>query len=73
LSANYGVNCRHGQQAASRRWNPAFLKGLRAIEGLTGLRRRMAVYLGKERLRPEKGIEVLPLDAFLAEVERGLG
>ena len=58
---------------ASRRWNPAFLKGLRAIEGLTGLRRRMAVYLGKERLRPEKGIEVLPLDAFLAEVERGLG
>jgi len=31
------------------------------------------VYLGAERLRPEKGIEVLPLPVFLAELARGLG
>lgn len=58
---------------ASRRWKPELLRGLRAIDGLAGLRRRIAVYLGSERLRPEKGIEVLPLGAFLAEVERGFG
>lgn len=58
---------------ASRRWKPEFLKGLRAIEGLGGLSRRIVVYLGAERMRPEKGVDVLPLHAFLSEVERGLG
>jgi predicted AAA+ superfamily ATPase len=58
---------------ASRRWKAEFAKGLRAIEDLRGLTRRIVVYLGAERLRPEKGIEVLPLDAFLSEVARGLG
>jgi predicted AAA+ superfamily ATPase len=58
---------------ASRRWKPDFLKGLRAIADLPGIKRRLVVYLGAERLRPEKGIEVLPLPAFLAELERGLG
>jgi uncharacterized protein len=58
---------------ASRRWKPELAKGLRAIAGLAGVARRIVVYLGAERLRPEKGIEVLPLEAFLAELARGLG
>jgi predicted AAA+ superfamily ATPase len=57
---------------AARRWKPDFARGLRAIADLPGLARRIVVYLGAERLRPEKGIEVLPLPAFLAEIERGL-
>jgi len=58
---------------ASRRWKPEHGRGLRAIAGLPGLRRSIVVYLGAGRLRPEKGIEVLPLPAFLAELEHGLG
>jgi predicted AAA+ superfamily ATPase len=58
---------------ASRRWKPEFAKGLRAIADLPGVKRRLAVYLGVERLRPEKGIEALPLEAFLVELARGLG
>jgi len=58
---------------ASRRWKTEFTKGLRAIEGLSGLERRIVVYLGEERLRPEKGIEALPLGDFLSELARGLG
>jgi predicted AAA+ superfamily ATPase len=57
---------------AARRWKPEHMKGLRAIEGLRGLTRRIVVYLGSERLRPEAGIEALPLDTFLTELRRGL-
>ena len=35
------------------------------------MKRRMVVYLGDERLRPEDGIEVLPLGEFLGELEDG--
>jgi len=58
---------------ASRRWKPEFAKGLRAIGDLQGVSRRIVVYLGAEKLRPEKGIEVLPLPVFLVELQRGLG
>ncbi len=58
---------------ASRRWKPEFAKGLRAIADLRGVTRRIVVYLGPDRLRPEKGIEALPLPVFLAELQRGLG
>lgn len=58
---------------ASPRWRPQFGKGLRAIEDLAGLSRRIVVYLGAEELRPERGIEVLPVRHFLAELERGFG
>ena len=58
---------------ASRRRKPAHARGLRGIAGLPGLRRRILIYLGAERLRPERGVEVLPLAAFLSELERGLG
>jgi hypothetical protein len=56
---------------ASRRFRPEFVKGLRAIGELRGVRRRIVVYLGTERLVPERGIEVLPLAGFLRELERG--
>ena len=56
---------------ASRRWRPEYLAGMRAIGDLSGLQRRIVVYLGDEELRPEPGIEVLPLAHFLRELERG--
>ncbi len=55
----------------SRRYKPDLLKGLRAIGDLPRVKRRILVYLGRERLRPEAGIEVVPLADFLAELERG--
>lgn len=58
---------------AARRWKPEFARGLRAVADLPGLTRRLVVYLGAERLRPEKGIEVLPLATFLDELAAGLG
>jgi predicted AAA+ superfamily ATPase len=58
---------------ASRRWKPEFAKGLRAIGDLKGVSRRIVVYLGSEKLRPEKGIEALPLPLFLDQLKRGLG
>lgn len=58
---------------ASRRWRREYLAGLRAIADLPGLRRRIVVYLGDTELRPEPGIEVLPLERFLRELERGFG
>lgn len=47
------------------------LAGLHAIAGLPRVRRRVAVHLGDRRLETEDGIEVLPVRAFLDEVEAG--
>jgi predicted AAA+ superfamily ATPase len=58
---------------ASRCRKPEHASGLRGIAGLPGRRRRILIYLGAERLRPERGIEVLPLAAFLSKLDRGLG
>jgi len=44
---------------------PDELRGLRAIEGLTGLRRRLLVYRGERRLTTADGIEVWPVAALL--------
>ena len=44
--------------------------GLRAIHGLAGLDRRLIVYLGDRPQRTEDGIDVLPLDGFLAALEQ---
>ena len=41
------------------------LRGLRAIDGLTGLKRRVLVYRGARRLTTSDGIEVWPVDRFL--------
>ena len=39
---------------------------------LPGVDRRILVYLGEGSFRHEAGIDVMPFDRFLAEVERGL-
>lgn len=54
---------------ARSRFSHHQLSGLRAIGDLAGVVRRLAVYLGDQRLRTEGGIEVWPLDAFLNAVE----
>ncbi len=52
---------------------PDELRGLRAIEGLNGLRRRLLVHRGERRLTTADGIEVWPVATFLkALVEDGL-
>jgi predicted AAA+ superfamily ATPase len=56
---------------AARRWRPDLAKGLRAIADLEGLERRIVVYMGTQSLRPEAGIEVLPLATFLDEARAG--
>ena len=42
------------------------LRGLRAIDGLAGLRRRILVYRGPRRMATADGIDVWPVDHFLA-------
>jgi uncharacterized protein len=56
---------------ASRRWKPDLVRGLRAVSELPGLRRRILVYMGREKLAPERDLAVLPLADFLAELEGG--
>jgi predicted AAA+ superfamily ATPase len=56
---------------AASRFSRSWLSGLKAIGDLGGLVRRILVYTGRERLETEHGIEVWPLDAFLASLERG--
>jgi predicted AAA+ superfamily ATPase len=47
----------------------ADLRGLRALASLAGLRRRLLVCGGERRQRTADGIEILPVRAFLAELE----
>jgi predicted AAA+ superfamily ATPase len=56
---------------AQPRFSTPQLSGLRAIAALPRLVRRVLVYLGDRRLKTEDGIEVWPLEAFLAAVEGG--
>ena len=56
---------------ASAVFSQGLVRGLRAIEGLEGLTRRILVYLGDLRLETADGIQVLPLRDFLQEVEGG--
>jgi len=57
---------------ATRRWRPDLAKGLRAISELAGIDRRIVVYMGSRALRPEPGIEVLPVVEFLEQASAGL-
>lgn len=50
--------------------DPLF-RGLRAIAGLPGLRRRILVTWSERRQRTADGIDVLPVRAFVEEVEQG--
>ena len=50
---------------AARRYNTTLLRGLRAIEVLPGLVRRVLVLDGRRAFRTEDGIEVWPVKRFL--------
>ena len=50
---------------AARRYNTALLRGLRAIEDLPGLVRRVLVHDGGRAFRTEDGIDVWPVKRFL--------
>lgn len=47
------------------------LKGLRAIAALDGIERRVLVFTGERPFRTDDGIEGLPVDAFVGELEQG--
>jgi predicted AAA+ superfamily ATPase len=47
------------------------LKGLRAIAGLPGLRRRLLVFTGDRPFRTDDGIEALTVRQFVSELEKG--
>jgi predicted AAA+ superfamily ATPase len=57
---------------SSSRFDASSLKGLRAVRDLPGLRRRILVFLGNRAMETEDGIEVLPIDEFLAWIAGGL-
>jgi predicted AAA+ superfamily ATPase len=56
---------------ASDRLDSMAFAGLKAIADLPGVTRRILVYLGEQKFRHEAGVEVLPLDRFLGELEKG--
>jgi predicted AAA+ superfamily ATPase len=58
---------------AAMNYSAASLTGLRAIDGLAGLRRRILVYRGRIAGKSEDGIEILSLDEFLAAAQSGFG
>jgi predicted AAA+ superfamily ATPase len=47
------------------------LRGMRAIAELPGLRRRLLVYRGDRRLKTPDDIDILPVPAFVADLEAG--
>jgi predicted AAA+ superfamily ATPase len=49
---------------AGRQFNRSWCRGLRAIEPLPGLRRRLVVHPGGPELKTEDGIEVLSFASF---------
>jgi predicted AAA+ superfamily ATPase len=54
---------------SSARADADLLRGLRAIEDLAGLRRRILVHRGSRRLVTPDGIEVWPVGRFLEALE----
>jgi predicted AAA+ superfamily ATPase len=58
---------------ASSRYRGEYTKGLRALKsGMgTSLVRQIVVYLGADVMRTAEGIEVLPLQHFLDELQQG--
>lgn len=54
---------------ASRSFAKDDLRGLDAIAEMRGAGRRLLVYLGTRRLRTAGGVEALPLEDFLADLE----
>ncbi len=56
---------------SGRRFRADWIKGLKAIEPLSGLRRRILVHPGRDEMRLPDGIEVLPVAAFCALLKQG--
>ena len=56
---------------ATRRYHTRLLRGLRALDGLAGLARRVLVYTGERSFRTEDGIEVWPAGRFAEETAAG--
>ena len=56
---------------SSRRLHDTDFRGLRAIDGLRGLARRIVVYTGDEQLRTQDGIEAWPFAEFAARLRAG--
>ena len=56
---------------ATDRYHTGLLKGLRAIEALSGLARRVLVYTGSRSFRSADGIEIWPARRFAAAVAEG--
>jgi len=55
---------------AGKRFADRDLRGLRAIADLSGLSRRILLYLGEQVLKTRDGIDVLPLRRFLRLLEQ---
>lgn len=54
---------------AGERYHTGMLRGLRAVDGLAGLARRILVYGGRRSFRTEDGIEIWPALRFGRELE----
>jgi uncharacterized protein len=70
------VLCRGKERVAievksTKNVRPADLRGLRAIAALEGLRRRVLVFLGPQRLRLPDGIEAWPFAEFARQLQAG--
>ncbi len=55
---------------AGRRFSKSMLSGLKAIQDLKGLERRILLYRGDRPSRTESGIEVWPIETFLQALAR---
>jgi predicted AAA+ superfamily ATPase len=55
---------------SQKRFSPAMTSGLRAVEGLKGLTRRVLVYGGPRALRTEVGIDVWPFSRLAEAVSQ---
>ncbi len=53
---------------AGERYHPTMLRGLRAVDELPGLVRRVLVYGGRRSFRTDDGIEIWPAVRFAAEL-----
>jgi predicted AAA+ superfamily ATPase len=51
---------------SAKRFHSGMLSGLRAIESLPGLRRRILIYVGARRMESPEGIEIVPVADFLS-------
>ena len=56
---------------AAERYQTGMLRGLRAVDGLPGLARRLLVYGGSRSFRTDDGIEIWPAIRFAEELAAG--